>query len=121
MGRRPTEAKAAPVAELVACGTCGLPIARGDQRGCAVHDCGFVLALKEAAGQTPAVSVDAVRQVLLRRIRDSAATASPKEAADLLNAIRELAHDEGVDRAKSTEGEDPFRAWINSGSPRPWG
>lgn len=105
---------------LQSCATCGLPVQAGDFRGTAFHDCAFVLQLKEAVGQLEPPPLEQVRSVLLRRIRDAALVATPKEAVDLLRALREYEGDERATGGGGGGDDDEFGRWASGGAARPW-
>lgn len=88
-------------------------------RGVAHHDCGFVLQLLNALKeQKEPVTPGEIRQVLLQRLRKTAATATPREAIDILNALREFDPAGPGNRDGNRDGD--METWLRAGSDRPF-
>lgn len=115
MRKKPARPAVVPV--LVPCPSCKLPVQPGkNPDGLAWHDCQFVV---DGNGHQE-VTVEGIRALVLRRLRDQAATANPKECIAVLAALERMAPKPEPEVAETAvEGDEDLVAWMAASTPRP--
>jgi len=113
--RKPARPAVVPV--FLPCPTCGLPVQPGkNPNGLAWHDCQFVV---NGAGKV-APTVEGIREGILLRLRDQAATATPKECIAILAALDKMSPREEAEEKPTSELDDAdLVVWMAASTARP--
>lgn len=100
---------------LLPCPVCRLPVQPGkDPNGFAWHDCKFV---QDGAGREPDATVESIHAVVLRRLRDQAATAGAKDLIAILNALKQL--EPAPEASPAGDPNADLVIWLGAKAARP--